>query len=183
MRFFLISISFSFIFSSCSDLKRTERIERILTMEKSLDSIGKIMNLSKIDSLADMQIAAQGVELRIKNNYKLDTINLDFGKKMDEYKRMRRAIPKLKSNWDKVKKGIVEMRKSLKNLKTDIENNSGKREKYDEYLKFEQNKLNQLQLLCTECLKGQMKILDTYTKLHAELNRFSLDLIKEKNTL
>jgi chromosome segregation ATPase len=181
MRFIFLAISLLLLFYSCSDFKKNERIERVLTMDQALDSIEKIMITCKIDTLADMQLAAQGVELRIKNNYKLDTINLEFGKKMDDYKRMRRAIPKLKGNWDKVKKGLVEMRKSLKNLKIDIENNSGKREKYDEYLKFEQNKLNQLRLLCNECQKGQKKILDTYTKLHSELYLFSMDLIKEGN--
>jgi hypothetical protein len=75
------------------------------------------------------------------------------------------------------------MRKSLNNLKTDIENTSGKREKYDEYLKFEQNKLNQLRLLCDECVKGQKKILDTYIRLHTELFRFSMELVKQENTL
>lgn len=176
---FLLFIALFFLVFSCTDIKKSKRIERISAMEKSLDSIEKIMNNTKIDSLADMQLAAQGVELRIKNNYKLDTINLDFGKKMDDYKRMRRAIPKLKGNWDKIKKGISEMRKSLINLKTDFENNSGKREKYDEYVKFEQNKLNQLRLLCDECTKGQKKIMDTYTRLHPELYQFSLDLVKE----
>ena len=180
---FLLLLSLFFLVFSCTDIKKNQRVERISSMTKTLDSIEKTMNSSKIDSLADMQLAAQGVELRIKNNYKLDTINLDFGKKMDDYKRMRRAIPKLKGNWDKVKKGIIEMRKSLNNLKTDIENTSGKREKYDEYLKFEQNKLNQLRLLCDECLKGQKKILDTYIRLHPELFRFSMELVKQENTL
>jgi chromosome segregation ATPase len=180
---FLLLLSLFFLVFSCTDIKKNKRVERISSMTKTLDSIQKTINTSKIDSLADMQLAAQGVELRIKNNYKLDTINLDFGKKMDDYKRMRRAIPKLKGNWDKVKKGIVEMRKSLNNLKTDIENTSGKREKYDEYLKFEQNKLNQLRLLCDECLKGQKKILDTYIRLHTELFRFSMELVKQENTL
>ena len=181
MRLFLLSVSMIFIVVSCTDLKKNQRIEKISGMEKSLDSIEKILISVKIDSLAEMQLAAQGVELRIKNNYKLDTINLEFGKKMDDYKRMRRAIPKLKGNWDKVKKGIAEVRKSLKNLKTDIDNNSGKREKYDDYIKFELTKLNQLRLLSDECQKGQKQILNTYTKLHPELNHFSMELLNEEN--
>jgi chromosome segregation ATPase len=181
MRYFVFASLLIFLTYSCSDIKKNERLERIATMEKSLDSLEKTMKVEKIDSLPDMELAAQGVELRIKNNYKLDTINLEFGKKMDAYKRMRRAIPKLKGNWEKVKKSIIETRKSLNNLNTDIENNSGKREKYDEYIKFEQNKLNQIRLLLTECKEVKKKILDTYTKLHVELNQFSMELIKEGN--
>jgi archaellum component FlaC len=120
MRYFVFASLLIFLTYSCSDIKKNERLERIATMEKSLDSLEKTMKVEKIDSLPDMELAAQGVELRIKNNYKLDTINLEFGKKMDAYKRMRRAIPKLKVNWEKVKKSIIETRKSLNNLKTDI---------------------------------------------------------------
>lgn len=181
MRYIVVSIIVVFLTYSCSDIKKNERLESIEKMEKSLDSLDNKMKSEQIDSLADMQLAAQGVELRIKNNYKLDTINLEFGKKMDSYKRMRRAIPKLKGNWEKVKKGIKEMRNSLMNLKSDIENNSGKREKYDEYIKFEQNKLNQISLLLKECVDGKKKIIDTYSKLHIELNQFSLELVKEAN--
>lgn len=182
MRFFLLSVSIIFIFLSCTDIKKNQRIEKISGMQKSLDSIEKILISVKIDSLPEMQLAAQGVELRIKNNYKLDTINLEFGKKMDDYKRMRRAIPKLKGNWDKVKKGVAEMHKSLKNLKLDISNNSGKREKYDEFILFESSKLTQLRLLTQECQKGQKQIIELYRILHPELYQFSMDLIKEGNT-
>ena len=81
---FLLLLSLFFLVFSCTDIKKNKRVERISSMTKTLDSIQKTINTSKIDSLADMQLAAQGVELRIKNNYKLDTINLDFGKKMDD---------------------------------------------------------------------------------------------------
>lgn len=176
--FFVIII---FLLFSCADLRKEKQLASISTIEKGLDSLENIMKKEKIDSLADMRLASEGVEFRIRNNYKLDTINLEFGKKMDAYKRMRRAIPKLIGNKVKVEKGIIELRKTLKNLKLDIENGSGKRDKYDDYIKFERNKFNQLCILYKESQDAQKKIIETYSSLHPELYRFSMSLIQ--NTL
>ena len=96
---------------------------------------------------------------------------------MDSYKRMRRAIPKLRSNIVKLEKGVIELRKSLTSLKKDIENNSGARGKYDEYIKFEKNKFDQIVILFKEFQKNQTKISDTYSALHVELYNFSMQLI------
>lgn len=162
---------------SCADVRKEKQISSLITIEKGLDSLENLMKKEKIDTLADMRIAAEGVEFRIRNNYKLDTINLEFGKKMDAYKRMRRAIPKLNGNKVKIEKGIIELSKSVKNLKLDIENGSGKRDKYDDYIKFEQNKFKQLCLLYKDAQDAQNKIIDNYSTLHPELYKFSMTLI------
>lgn len=146
-------------------------------MIHGLDSISAQLKKEKIDTLAEMQLAAQGVEYRIRGNFVADTIDLELGKKMDSYKRMRRAIPKLRSNIVKLEKGVIELRKSLTSLKKDIENNSGARGKYDEYIKFEKNKFDQIVILFKEFQKNQTKISDTYSALHVELYNFSMQLI------
>lgn len=175
--YFIFSILFFLALGSCSDLKKDSRIEQIVKMEKSLDSLDKELKLLKIDSLENMQLAAQMVELRIKNNLKSDSVDIEFGKKMDSYKRMRRAIPKFQRNLVKLNQGIKEMRGSLTDLKSDIKNSNGKREKYDEYITFEKKKLNQLEVLMKEMQTSLKKIVDTYSMLHQELYTFSMSLI------
>ena len=165
------------LFTSCSDIEKTNRLDKIDKMLRGLDSIKIQLKKEKIDTLAEMQLAAQGVELRIKQNFKSDTIDLEFGKKMDQYKRMRRAMPKLRNNLVKLEKGIVELSKSLSLLKKDIENNSGIREKYDEYIKFEKNKFDQISILFKDFQTNQKKIIESYSELHLELYNFSMQLV------
>ena len=167
------------LFNSCSDIEKTNRLAKVDKMLHGLDSIKIQLNRQKIDTLADMQLAAQGVELRIKQNFKSDTIDLELGKKMDQYKRMRRAIPKLRTNLFKLEKGIVELSKSLTLLRKDIENNSGIREKYDEYIKFERNKFDQISILFKDFQTNQKKIVESYSALHLELYNFSMQLIQK----
>jgi len=172
---FLIGI----VLVSCSDLDKSNRLGKIDKMLSGLDSMSIQIKKEKIDTLAEMQLAAQGVEYRIRGNFVTDTIDLELGKKMDRYKRMRRAIPKLRSNLVKLDKGIVELKNSLSLLKKDIENNSGIREKYDQYITFEKNKYDQIVVLFKEFQKNQKKILETYSDLHVELYNFSMKLINK----
>ena len=177
MKYTLLLLLAVFLISSCTDIDKTNRLSKIDKMIHALDSISAQLKKEKIDTLAEMQLAAQGVEYRIRGNFVADTIDLELGKKMDSYKRMRRAIPKLRSNIVKLEKGVIELRKSLTSLKKDIENNSGARGKYDEYIKFEKNKFDQIVILFKEFQKNQTKISDTYSALHVELYNFSMQLI------
>ncbi len=177
MKYTLLLLLAVFLISSCTDIDKTNRLSKIDKMIHGLDSISAQLKKEKIDTLAEMQLAAQGVEYRIRGNFVADTIDLELGKKMDSYKRMRRAIPKLRSNIVKLEKGVIELRKSLTSLKKDIENNSGARGKYDEYIKFERNKFDQIVILFKEFQKNQTKISDTYSALHVELYNFSMQLI------
>ncbi len=177
MKYTLLLLLAVFLISSCTDIDKTNRLSKIDKMIHGLDSISAQLKKEKIDTLAEMQLAAQGVEYRIRGNFVADTIDLELGKKMDSYKRMRRAIPKLRSNIVKLEKGVIELRKSLTSLRKDIENNSGARGKYDEYIKFEKNKFDQIVILFKEFQKNQTKISDTYSALHVELYNFSMQLI------
>jgi chromosome segregation ATPase len=100
---------------------------------------------------------------------------------MDAYKMMRRSLKPLGKQNSQLKQAIREEEKSLKELKADIENGAGSRDKYESYILFEKNKLNQLQTLLDEYLKLKKETLATYRALHPELNQLSLDLVRKYN--
>lgn len=176
---FLLSLSMFIV--SCSDLKKDEQLKRISKLEKGLTLIENDRLKNEIDTLTALKIATNAVEIRIKNYLVLDTIDLVLGKKMDAYKIMRRSLKPLGKQNIQLKQAIREEQKSLKDLKTDIENGSGSRDKYESYILFEKNKINQLQTLLDEYLRQKQETLATYRKLHPELNQLSLDLVRKHN--
>ena len=111
----------------------------------------------------------------------MDTINLVLGKKMDAYKIMRRNLKPLGKQNSQLKNAIREEQKTLKALKTDIESGSGSRDKYESYILFEKNKINQIEVLVKEYLRLKKEIVKTYRELHSELNQLSLDLLRQHN--
>ena len=169
------------LFFSCSDLKKDEQLKRISTLEKRILLIENERIVNEIDTLTSLKIATNAVEIRIKNYLVLDTINLVLGKKMDAYKMMRRSLKPLGKQNSQLKQAIREEQKTLKALRSDIENGSGSRDKYESYILFEKNKLNQLQILLDEYLRLKKETMTTYRELHPELNQLSLDLVRKHN--
>jgi hypothetical protein len=150
-------------------------------LEKRILLIENERTVNEIDTLTALKIATNAVEIRIKNYLVLDTINLVLGKKMDAYKMMRRSLKPLGKQNSQLKQAIREEQKTLKALRSDIENGSGSRDKYESYILFEKNKLNQLQILLDEYLKLKNETMATYRELHPELNQLSLDLVRKHN--
>ena len=104
-----------------------------------------------------------------------------LGKKMDAYKIMRRNFKPLGKQNSQLKSAISEERKTLKDLRVDIDNGSGSRDKYESYILFEKNKIKQLQILLDEHLRLKNETLHTYRELHDELNQLSLALLRKNN--
>jgi len=180
MRLFLFVILIGLL-GSCADLQKKEQLATIDTMNQRVDSLEKELKAHKIDTLTELKLSTSTVELRIKNNLILDKVDVELGKKMDAYKRMRRAFNPLGEAFKKVKNSIKEERLALKNLRSDIVNGHGEREKYEEYLAFEADKINKIAVLLNDYKEQKEVIFKTYTELHAELYSFSMSLLEKKN--
>lgn len=66
---------------SCSDFSRKEQINKVNKLEKELGKLEQDLIANKIDTLSGLRSAINSVEIRIKNNLYLDTINMALGKK------------------------------------------------------------------------------------------------------
>jgi hypothetical protein len=179
MRLFLF-ITLIALLGSCADPQKKEQLAKIDTMNQCLDSLEKELKAQTIDTLTELKLSTTTVELRIKNNLMLEKIDMDLGRKMDAYKRMRRALKPLGKAFKKVKNGIKEERDALKNLYSDIENGQGEPEKYEEYLAFESNKITKISVLLSDYKEQKELIFKTYYELHEELYNFSMSLLKRK---
>lgn len=167
------------LLTSCMDLETSNQLERIASMNKTIDSIETVFNENKFDSLSTISLKAYSVENRIKNHYYSDTINLAFGRKMDAFKVMRRSLTPCGKAMSMIPPTIADERKKLEELKTDIENGDGEREKYDEYVKFEEVKVGQLRAVLNDYVEAKNSAMKTYHDLYDELNNFSMSLLKK----
>jgi hypothetical protein len=180
-RFFIFGIlaTVNLAFFSCSDIKKGDYLKSIEEMNTALDSIHTVLIENQIDTLPALTVAAMGVELRIKNNYYADTIDIELGKKMDAFKVMRKRLGPLGSTYNTIRIGVEDEKKTLNDLKSDIKNGDGDRSKYSEYVLFEQQKVDQLRSLLKEYVSEKEMALKTFNELYDELNAFSLSLLQK----
>jgi len=181
MKYLILSL-LAFSLFSCADLNKGKQLKAIVTMQTSLDSIQKVLLKNEIDTIAAFGVATNTVELRIKNHYYADTIDMALGKKMDAYKKMRRTIGPLGKSFNTIKTGVIAEKETLKKLQSDIENGYGERQKFPEYIEFEKAKVEQLRILLKEYVDQKIKTMAVFHELHDELDAFSRSLVeKDKN--
>ncbi len=174
----ILSIPILFLFS-CQDLKKDEQITKLNAMQKTNDSIRKVFYQNKVDTLSNIIFKVKEVEFRIKHNYVSDTIDRKMADKINEYKTVRKKLKHAGKYFNQLERGTKEESETLKKLKTDIESSAGEIKKYDEYILFEKNKINQLNLILKEYISSQSESLISFNKLHAELTEFSLSLVRK----
>ena len=177
----LLFITLIGLLGSCADLQKKEQLAKINIMNQGVDSLEKELKAHTIDTLTELKLSTSTVELRIKNNLMLEKVDIELGRKMDAYKRMRKSLKPLGEALKKVKNGIQEEREALKNLYSDIENGYGERDKYEEYLTFESVKITKIAVLLNDFKEQKEVIFKTYSELHEELHTFSMSLLEKKN--
>lgn len=175
----LLLMASVFAFASCTDLKKTEQFEKIDALNSSLDSISEVYYSNKIDTLRNLSMSIYGVQNRIKNNYVSDTVNFKLGVKMGKHKWMKKKLKVIGKNGKVLDSGIVQMKTTLQDLRHDIDNGYGEREKYDEHIAHERRKVNQLRVVCDEYVVLKDSCMTIYNSVQDELNAFSMSLIEK----
>ncbi|MFM8962922.1 MAG: hypothetical protein ACKOGD_03665, partial [Sphingomonadales bacterium] len=80
----------------------------------------------------------------------------------------------------KVKNGIKEESAVLKNLSRDIKEGRGERQRYNEDIGFEKQKVKQLSALTTDFIRARDKFIANYDRLYPPIEAFSYTLIQKR---
>lgn len=184
--------------ASCNDFNRKSQLQTIDQMNGSLDSMYHVLLDNRIDTLASIIIASNRLGLRIKENYRVDTIDVAFAKKMNRFKEIKKAFESeseeeegeseerrggstFGTSYSTINEGIKDERETLKKLYADIDQGNGNRAAYDEYLSFEKRKINQLSTLLTFYVKEKHQILKEFYPLYESLNAYATKLENESS--
>lgn len=163
---------------SCADLKKGQQIETIVALEKSIDSINTVLIENKLEQIDPIIRQSRTIERRILDKFNPDSIiDLETGKKLDQFKEMLTTFDPLHKAYSDLKKYSKKESIALKELKSDIENSNGDRAKYDEYVSFEIKKVDQLRQLLSDYVQTKNKSVKTFNAIHEDVNTFSLKLI------
>ena len=157
---------------SCSDLRKEDQLVKLKMFQDKLRTSQNEFKAAFIDSLHEMTQVSSDLERNLKQNYTSDTVDVALGKRVDDYKRMRRMFGPLGNLGSKLKRAYVEQEKQLQSLFLDIENGYGERNKYDTYIDLERKKNEQVFVLLQEYLLLKKDALEIYEAQHLWLSEF-----------
>ena len=173
---------YSFLFlillllNSCSDMDKDEQVKKINRLKKTVSTLEVELSQTQIKTISEKKIAIYSVIKRIKTYYYLDTIDVPFAKKMEAYKVIGKSLKSLGAEYEKIRVSLNEEKVTLKKLQTDIQKGYGHREKYNEYIRFEKNKIEEIKQFLKDYKSNCNRFNTTYDTLHGPLNEFSLRL-------
>jgi hypothetical protein len=170
-----IIIFFVLSLVSCQDKAKTKMLDEIDAMHSSLDSLEIVADENRIDTLTFLIEYIKSNTSQVKKNYYSDTVDYEIADMMNTYKSTRKAFAKNSGNLAKARQAIPEVKESLDNLAHDIKNGVGQREKYEEFVGFEREKLNQIK----EILTYYMETKEKYTTLFIETDKKVLQFIEQ----
>ena len=161
---------------SCSDLRKEDQLSKLKTLQDKLRTSQNEFQGAFIDSLYEMMLVSSDLERNLKQNYRSETVDVKLGKRVDDYKRMRRMFGVLGNLGSKLKRAYTEQEKQLQSLFLDIENGYGERNKYDTYIDLEREKNEQVFVLLQEYLYLKKDALEIYEAQHQWLSDFVTQL-------
>jgi hypothetical protein len=169
-----------FTLFSCADFDRDKLLQRVDKQQKQLNGLNMQLEKYVMKDVASLKNDALQTELRIKQNLHLDTINMELARQLEEFKLMRKSISPLMKQYLKAKNGIKEEEAVLKNLSRDIQEGRGERQRYEEYIQFEKQKVSQLSALTKDYLKARSKFIADHKRLYPPIEAFSYTLIQKR---
>lgn len=165
---------------ACVDFNRDHLLQKVAKMDQHLLDLERKLKDERMNDVSAIKLKTMQTELRIKQNLYLDTIDMALAKKLDAYKVMRRSIKPMLQQYLKVREGIKEEKRVLKQLRKDIKEGRGERNRYAEYIRFERQKVQQLSTLTTEYLRTKEQFFEDYASMYPPIEAFSYTLLQKK---
>lgn len=118
---------------ACTDFKRPERIEQIDALENQIDQLQD--SLVAFDSTLLFNRAKEIEEIYLHTISQTDTISKQEVLELDKLKHLNQIGGKVKESYTSIRTEMNELSDAIDDLKNDINNDNGKRAKYDSYIK------------------------------------------------
>lgn len=183
MKIFLFSMLSLLLFASCHDLKKQKQLKKMDDLILTVSEISQ--ELKEIDSSNMEMVLNEVTKVRtsIQENYKADTLSIDLGQELEDYKLAGKQALWVKNNLPIALKTMSETESRLNQLRADIVAGNGEREKYDSYIQNEKEQVEDLKKLHQSLLKNSLDATQKHQELNYKMLQYSKILILKYNAL
>jgi hypothetical protein len=175
----LISILFLGFFVSCHDMKKREQLHIIETLVQTVDSIHQAITTQPTD-FSEILESVNSINQEIQNNFQSDTISIEFGQKLENFKSISQQLRLVQKNIPLILKSFERENSKLRQLKQDIIEGTGNRSNYRDYIYFEKKKVNQLVILSNYTNEQKNAAIYNFNQLNQEIKNYST-ILRNKN--
>lgn len=163
---------------ACSDMSKGKQLEKISSLQTTLDSLKNEWHSEDSVFLNELEKECISKIDSIGLLYNGQKIALEEAKNIDLYKQTVLGLKELKKVHSFFPTVLTEKEKALKLLQQDISKGSGRREKYDDYIAFEEKELTTIRQQFEEYKETQKRCKKSYDESKDAITLL-LETIKE----
>jgi len=167
-----------FVLLACSDIKKGKQIEQVVLLNKQIDSLQNLWNKEDKKKLDSFIVLCNSKLDSISLLYKNQEIDLETAHHIDVFKQANKDFIELKKIHSFFPNILQEKKQNLKQLHQDISKGSGRREKYDEYIAFEQQEWQTIEQQFNQYITVKKRCLTDYTNTKNRIDTLLLELEK-----
>jgi hypothetical protein len=188
----IISLLSLICLSSCIDFSKNHHLEAVNALNHEVDSIHSLFEKNSMDSIVYMRVEINNIEQRIKRFYTGDTIDRNLGRKMDTFRKIKKSImpenevgeeaeheghgEPIMELYKLLQVGLKDEKKTLNLLYSDINSGSGDRKKYENFIAFEREKVDQLKVIYATYLTQKIWLSKNFNQIRNDLMNYTLQL-------
>ncbi|MDX2362258.1 MAG: hypothetical protein QNK23_15735 [Crocinitomicaceae bacterium] len=172
---FVYFIATFIIITSCSDANRSGYLSEVDQIISTIDSMEVVIDGLDFNPILSMMETSDEIEQKLML-LNIDTIPLELALEID---RCLHAISKgevLMYNVELLKTQLLDNQELIESLKQDISEDNGHRERYEEYVQFEKEKVEELRVT----LGGYTETMETVLDVNEESITSVIEILDER---
>lgn len=163
-----ILILVTVLLTSCVEISNNEFLTEVDEMISKVDSLETKHRSAQISNLQAINNWSDSVDLKIRKLFK--PVPYDIGKKITAFAELRNNLEPFISSDSLIHNRLIRQKTQLVHLKSDIENGSGKRSLYNDYIAVEKSNLDTLSYLIHQRDSIGKRIILTFKELEDNLD-------------
>jgi hypothetical protein len=174
----LAGIFLLLFFFACADLKQSKQLDQLFQIEKKIDSILRELKQENEFKFEQEIKQYETFMFELTMLVTFDTIPESDARTIHRYANFLDEMKNIQNGMQSLRHSIIAQKRSIQNLKKDIQNGFGKRNNYDKYIYFEQiktqtveDKLNEIKSIK---LKVHSEIINTYLQIRKMIQSIQL---------
>lgn len=164
-KFFIL---FSILLTSCVEISNHEFLSEVETLISEVDSLESKYRTTHIDNIKSIKLWSDSMDLKIRRLFK--PVPFEVGKKITAFAEVKNDLEPFETSDSIIKNTLIHRKTQLIHLKSDIENGSGKRGHYQDYIGAEKLKVDSLKFLVYQRDSVRIRIISTFNELEYSLD-------------
>lgn len=169
MRIVFCVISISLLLVSCVDLEKSTQLKQLEQLGNKIDSIKIVLIELRSDAFRNETNQNTKKLNEVLDYLASDTLMESEARLIDDYLKTTQKMQLLLKNMDVMNNQLNEEKTRIRKLVKDISNGFGKRNKYDEYIRFEQNQCSLAEITIAEYRSKRDLLTTKAAKLNDEI--------------